>query len=771
MNLRHNIYNAMVNKIPGISYRYHKMHDGTTGVAKIISWVYLMWLNFAYYVLFCRFLGKRPDVEYYESKRLPVKSSESDEYKRSNVRLSVSEYVDKLSQYDIISFDIFDTLIFRPLSLPTDVFYLIGEQLDIPDFKNIRSWAEWDARVKCNEKNGHMEISLEDIWKNIEEDTGLSAKRGMEIEQNIESELCYANPFMLEVWNRLIRMGKRLIIVSDMYLPQKCISDILEKSGFIGAEKIYISQIYQKSKANGRLFNRVIKDLYGIDTDNGMKSGYDISKKNAQINTRANGISIVHVGDNPHSDVNMARKCGIDVFPYSNVNHNALLYRPFDMSYIIGSAYRGLVSNHLYNGLKVYSMEYEYGYLYGGLFVLGYCSFIHDYCHKNNVDKLLFLSRDGDILKQVYDYLYPEENTEYVYWSRKAATKLMAGEDKHDFFRRFIYHKVNQDYTIKDILHSMELDFLADELGDWKKIWFDKTVIMEQQSKALALKQLEEDKKHDKNKVRKRIERDFSEEVLSIKRKKNFVDLKPEDELTDKNGYLLRRFIEAKWDKVIEAYATQQKAAQKYYKNILDECSKAVAVDIGWAGSGALALSHLVNKVWNIQCDIIGIIAGTNTIHNAEPDASEPFLQSGRLVSYLYSQSHNRDLIKKHDPNKDYNVYWELLLSSPTPQFAGFYDENITKLNHKNSKKTEYIKDLDITLSFGKYDANQEGIKEIQQGIMDFVHEYREHFEYYPYMFNISGRDAYAPMLVAASHNEKYLKAIEKKFALEINVS
>ena len=28
-----------------------------------------------------------------------------------------------------------------------------------------------------------------------------------------------------------------------------------------------------------------------------------------------------------------------------------------------------------------------------------------------------------------------------------------------------------------------------------------------------------------------------------------------------------------------------------------------------------------------------------------------------------------------------------------------------------------------------------------------------------------------APMLVAASHNEKYLKAIEKKFDLEINVN
>ena len=31
--------------------------------------------------------------------------------------------------------------------------------------------------------------------------------------------------------------------------------------------------------------------------------------------------------------------------------------------------------------------------------------------------------------------------------------------------------------------------------------------------------------------------------------------------------------------------------------------------------------------------------------------------------------------------------------------------------------------------------------------------------------------DAYAPMLVAASKNEKYLKVIERKFALEKNVS
>ena len=86
--------------------------------------------------------------------------------------------------------------------------------------------------------------------------------------------------------------------------------------------------------------------------------------------------------------------------------------------------------------------------------------------------------------------------------------------------------------------------------------------------------------------------------------------------------------------------------------------------------------------------------------------------------------------MKKHDPNKDYNVFWELLLSSPTPQFSGFQSGNACR------EKTEdrYLPDLDITLQFGKYDANQEGIKEIQQGILDFAADYKEHFKDFPYM-------------------------------------
>lgn len=81
--MRNELYQVLVNKHQGIASRYHKMHDGSTGMLKIVSWVYLLWSNFAYYVLFCRFLGNVPQMELYEKKRLNIKLSESEAYQRN----------------------------------------------------------------------------------------------------------------------------------------------------------------------------------------------------------------------------------------------------------------------------------------------------------------------------------------------------------------------------------------------------------------------------------------------------------------------------------------------------------------------------------------------------------------------------------------------------------------------------------------------------------------------------------------------------------------
>lgn len=688
------VYQLLVNKHPGISYRYHRFHDNSHGIIKFISWVYLLWLNFAYYCLFMRFLGKKPATEAYECKRLNCKESESITFLNGHPELTINKTVDELRRYDVISFDIFDTLIFRAVDTPIDAFYFMGEKLGIQNFRGIRVWAEYDARMKCKESKGHTEINLRDIWENLIEDVGsvCTVDEGMKLEIETECSLCYANPFMIKVWQELRKLGKEIVITSDMYLPSNVLHRILSNAGYEQIPDIMVSCEHGVSKADGKLYE-IVKQRYP-------------------------GKSIIHVGDNPHSDIKMAKKAGLGVYPYPNINKNTMLYRPFDMSFLIGSAYRALISPHIYNGLGNYSMEYEYGFIYGGLFALGYCHFIHEYCRDNSIDKVVFLSRDGDILKKVYDYLYPDANTEYALWSRKVATKLMADLDKHDYFRRFIYHKVNQHYSVRQILKAMELEEFCDYMSEWPKIWNDWCV------------------KHPTGTERK------------------FVSLSAESELTDKNAYLVRILVESHWEEVLLKYSKQNLAAGLYYSKMLNGCKKVAAVDIGWAGSGALSLDMLVNKVWGNSCSVIGIIAGTNTVNNAEPDATEYFRQSGKLVSYLYSASDNRDLWKKHDPNKDYNVFWELILGSPTPGFDGF------KLSPSG----------EVGFNFGDMDPNVGGIKEVQKGIIDFVKLYHTRWKDYPYMENISGRDAYAPMLLAASYGEKYLLAIEKKFGLEINV-
>ncbi len=657
------IYNALVNRKPGIAYRYHKVHDASHGFGKFMSWIYLLWINFAYYVLHCRFLGVKPAAEIYESKSVPDFESES-VLGTGDWSVKPDELIDKLKEYDVISFDVFDTLIFRPFAAPTDLFFIVGEKIGIPDFNNLRIYAERKAREKKYKEQGHHEVTLKEVWEYLQDKWGLPADEGMKIEKDTEISLCYANTYMLQVWNALKSVGKRLVITTDMYLDSETISSILEKCGFTGYEKIFVSCEHDKSKYGGKL-QAVLKEY--------------VTKENKDT-------TLIHVGDNGISDFEMFEKAGIPAFHYPNTIRYDDHYRAHDMSAIVGSAYRGAVAHRLYNGRKTYPMEYEYGYVYGGLFVLGYCNYIHGLKIREGYDKILFLSRDGDVLKQAYDLLFPGEKTEYVYWSRKAATKLMADRNKWDYYRRFIYQK--KGIRIGDALESMELKELVGKLPG---------------------------------------------------------DLNANDMLKSSNCSKLKRFLDENHDAITEKYKEQDEYAREYYADILKGCSKAAAVDIGWAGSGALSLSYLVEREWNIPCRIEGIVAGTNTVFSAEPDASESFFQSGRLHAYMYSQAHNRDILKKHDPAKDHNVFWELLLASPTPKFEGFYRTG---------------------LKFGEEDVDKEGAYKIRKGIMDFLKDYTKPFENYPYMMNISGRDAYAPMLAVMTDENRYLKAIESHFSL-----
>lgn len=660
MALRMNIYGILVNRVPEIREKYHNVRDiQTASWQRPIAWLYLAGLNLLW------IFGWRGKTLKEQAVRADAQAEKliarTDSESLISLREAPEELAGRLLDYDVISFDVFDTLLFRPFSRPEDLFYMVGRRLDYLDFKRLRMEAEEKARQDCLKRGKHCEVTLSDIYDRLEKDAGVPKEEGMRAELEMEETLCFANPYMREVFRFLHNRGKRIIILSDMYLPAAVICHMLKKCGFPEPETCLVSCEHGVSKSDGGLYRKVEKSF--------------------------GQLKYVHIGDNPVSDGENAKKAGWDTVPCVNVNIMGSPFRCTEMSAVTGSVYRGLVNAHLHNGLQAWDRDYEYGFICGGIFVLGYCQFIHSYAKANGIEKILFLARDGDILSQVYRQLYPHEEAEgkiqYVLWSRLAAVKMTARYYKYDYFRRFLFHKVNQGFTLEQILETMELTDLLDGLT-------------------------EEGRKLDRR-----------------------------EPLTDKNVQSVREYLNENWEIVLSHYEMQIEEGGRYYKKILAGCQKAAAVDIGWAGSGAMALDVLVSRVWKMDCEITGILAGTNTCHNAEPDMSEAQLSSGKLVSYLFSQAHNRDLWNIHDAAKGDNVALERLLASPFPGFRGFIGLD--------------WEEKAFCPGTGEESAQA---RRIQKGILDFCWLYKESGAELC-INSISGRDAAAPAYLWMMANRK----------------
>lgn len=665
MKINEKVYGSLVNRVPGIRSRYHDYRDKVSGLRRVKAWGYLAGLNARYYLFHDEKL-KEPDNLYPDkNKKLYTEGSESSLSKRE----APESFAKKLSACDVISFDVFDTLIFRPFSKPTDLFYMVGADLGYLDFERIRQEMEWKARQRKYKKEKTYEVTIEEIWSVMERETGIPKAQGMTAEWDNEKKYCFANPYFLEVVRALKKYDKKLIVTSDMYMRKAQIQELLKMRGYPEFDAYFVSCEYGVSKGTGEL--------------------YDIVRR-----TMGDKLTYAHTGDNAYSDVKKAEEAGFKSFHYRNVNEFGRQFRAEDMSAITGSMYRGIVNAHLHNGLHEYSMEYEFGFVYGGLFVLGYCQFIHEYVRTHNIDKILFLARDGDILNQVYTKLYPDEakHCEYVYWSRLAATKMAASYFKYDYFRRFLFHKVNQGYTLEKIFESMEIsDMLAGCLLETAKGY------------------------------------------------------KVETELTDKNAQHIKRYLMKHWKQVLAHYDEQLAAGRMYYEKVLSGCKRVVAVDVGWAGSGAVTLDYITNHIWKLDCEIIGLIAGTNSAHNAEPNMSEPQLWNGKLVSYLFSQGHNRDVWKFHDPAKGHNIIVEMLLSSKERSLVKFSFNELGKVQIVYAEK-EYSLEL---------------VKDIQKGILKFRDLCEE--------INICAEDinkVFAQML----SSEKYLSILTDNMKMKINL-
>jgi len=115
----------------------------------------------------------------------------------------------------IVSFDIFDTLVTRPIEIPAALFHMVqtaaesmlGRQL--PDFQRIRSWAQGAAAQENSEAE---EIQLDDIYRHVADYYSLHAEDAAALVHcEIEVEIRTALPRSQgkRLWSLALASGKK----------------------------------------------------------------------------------------------------------------------------------------------------------------------------------------------------------------------------------------------------------------------------------------------------------------------------------------------------------------------------------------------------------------------------------------------------------------------------------------------------------------------------------------------------------------------------------
>lgn len=350
-----------------------------------------------------------------------------------DARMTPLELAEHLDGYPVVSFDVFDTLIFRPFSSPTDLFYLVGTRLGCFNFGALRREAESIARESTDKAN--FEVNIYDIYHHLARISPLSPDDSA-TEIATECEMCYANPYMKEVCRILLSRGKTLIAISDMYLPRSVIERILTLGGYSGIKKIYVSCEYGYDKSSGKLFDYAVRDF---------------------------GKKIIHVGDNHGADVRGAERAGLASYHYIQCNEFGNRRRPISLIGAFASMYKGVVNNYLYNGAHTLTPRETFGFVYAAPVAVGFCEWLNGVCDAACADKIFFLARDMYAFHKIYNRHYFKYENEYVSVSRFALQELIVEDYPLEYFKHTIGARCDKGYTVRRALTELGLDFLIPE--------------------------------------------------------------------------------------------------------------------------------------------------------------------------------------------------------------------------------------------------------------------------------------------------------------------
>lgn len=188
---------------------------------------------------------------------------------------TVSSYVNsmeniqaQLRNFDVISFDVFDTLVRREYTFPDYAKLLLGKELveralvaSAHDFVALRNDVEFQLRQRSNFQGdvGIRAIYTEiGVHLNIPED---DAQRLMQREFELDLDGLCAKDEMVDMFNHLGNLEHTLWVVSDTYYTRDQIGLILKKAGISAPCRLLVSSEEQKRKDNGTMWHMIKSEL------------------------------------------------------------------------------------------------------------------------------------------------------------------------------------------------------------------------------------------------------------------------------------------------------------------------------------------------------------------------------------------------------------------------------------------------------------------------------------------------------------------------------
>ena len=165
----------------------------------------------------------------------------------------LKQLLEKIDSAKIVSFDMFDTLIYRIYDEPVDLFAHLGETWKCPDFKKDRILAEMKLRDEYNRQGIH-EVTLSDIYDRL----GEKYQAFFKYEKQLEIMSCRTNGEMKAAFDYAKEKGKKVVISSDMYLPLDVIQEMLRLAGYTGYDKLFLSSETKRPKSTGEMYEDLL---------------------------------------------------------------------------------------------------------------------------------------------------------------------------------------------------------------------------------------------------------------------------------------------------------------------------------------------------------------------------------------------------------------------------------------------------------------------------------------------------------------------------------